>query len=129
MLENLSKKGSSHKTVEHEDRKMYFGLKNLLLARPVVPNLCAAAHQCAARCHQVCRKNIKVKFNQVRFKKFHAANVSQYGTLTILLVVIELFLVGECFIQVYLRLNKVRCVAALCKIMHEINSDWDIYKH
>ena len=33
MLENLSKKGSSHKTVEHEDRKMYFGLKNLLLAR------------------------------------------------------------------------------------------------
>ena len=89
---------------------------------PVVPNLCAAAHQCAA-------KNIEVKFNQVRFKKFHAADVSQYGTLTILLVVIELFLVGECIIQVYLRLNKVRCVAALCKIMHEINSDCDIYKH
>ena len=74
-------------------------------------------------------KNIEVKFNQVRFKKFHAADVSQYGTLTILLVVIELFLVGECIIQVYLRLNKVRCVATLCKIMHEINSDCDIYKH
>ena len=74
-------------------------------------------------------KNIEVKFNQVRFKKFHAADVSQYGTLTILLVVIELFLVGECIIQVYLRLNKVRCVVALCKIMHEINSDCDIYKH
>ena len=98
-------------------------------SKSVVPNLCAAAHQCAARCHQVRRKNIKVKFNQVRFKKLHSADVSKYGTLTILLVVIELFLVGECIIQVYLRLNKVRCVAALCKIMHEINSDCDIYKH
>ena len=75
------------------------------------------------------QKNIEVQFNQVRFKKFNAADVSQYGTLTILLIVIELFLVGECIIQVYLRLNKVRCVAALCKIMHEINSDCDIYKH
>ena len=74
-------------------------------------------------------KNIEVKFNQVRFKKFHAADVSQYGTLTILLVVIELLLVGECIIQVYLHLNKVRCMAALCKISHEINSDCDIYKH
>ena len=74
-------------------------------------------------------KNIEVKFNQVRFKKFHAADISQYGTLTILLVVIELFLVGECIIQVYLRLNKVHCVAALCKIMHETNSNCDIYKH
>ena len=74
-------------------------------------------------------KNIEVKFNQVLFKKFHAAGVSQYGTLTILLVVIVLFLVGECIIQVYLRLNKVRYVAALCKIMHEINSDCNIYKH
>ena len=74
-------------------------------------------------------KNIEVKFNQVRFKKLHAADVSQYGTLTILSVVIELFLVGECIIQVYLRLNKVCCVAALCKIMHEINNDCDIYKH
>ena len=76
-------------------------------------------------------KNIEVKFNQVhvRFKKFHAADVSQYGTVTILLVVIELFLVGECIIQVNLRLNKVRCVAALRKIMHEINGDCDIYKH
>ena len=75
------------------------------------------------------KKKKKKKFYQVRFKKFHAADVSQYGTLTILLIVIELFLVGECIIQVYLRLNKVRCVAALCKIMHEINSDCDIYKH
>ena len=72
-----------------------------------------------------------LKLNSIKYalKKFHAADISQYGTLTILLVVIELFLVGECIIQVYLRLNKVRCVAALCKIMHEINSDCDIYKH
>ena len=75
------------------------------------------------------QKNIEVKFNQVGFKKFHAANVSQYGTLTILLIVIELFLVGECIIQVYLRLNKVHCVGALWKIKHEINSDCDVYKH
>ena len=74
-------------------------------------------------------KNIEVKFNQVRFKKFHAADVSQDGTLTMLLVVIELLLVGECIIQVYLHLNKVRCMAALCKISHEINSDCDIYFH
>ena len=72
-----------------------------------------------------------LKLNSIKYalKKLHAADVSQYGTLTILLVVIELFLVGECIIQVYLRLNKVRCVAALCKIMHEINSNCDIYKH
>ena len=72
------------------------------------------------------QKNIEVKFNQVGFKKFHAANVSQYATLTILLIVIELFLVGECIIQVYLRLNKVHCVGTLWKIKHEINSDCDV---
>ena len=76
------------------------------------------------------QKNIEVKFiKYVGFKKFHAVNVSQYGTLTILLIVIELFLVGECIIQVYLRLNKVDCVGALYKIKHEINSDCDVCKH
>ena len=71
-----------------------------------------------------------LKLNSIKYAlKNSLAHVSQYGTLTILLIVIELFLVGECIIQVYLRLNKVRCVAALCKIMHEINSDCDIYKH
>ena len=85
-----------------------------------------SAPQDGIRCPQ---KNIEVKFNQVGFKKFHAVNVSQYGTLTILLIVIELFLVGECIIQVYLRLNKVHCVGALWKIKHEINSDCDVYKH
>ena len=79
----------------------------------VVPNLSTA-------------RNNEGKFNQVGFKKFHVADISQYGKLTILLVVIELFLVGECIIQAYFRLNKVRCVAALCKIMHEININCDI---
>ena len=69
-------------------------------------------------------KHIEVKFNQVGFKKFHATNVSQHGTLTIS-DSIEMFLVGECIISLF-RLNKIHCTVALWKIMHEINSNCDV---